>query len=447
MKSLEHRLQTGLLISLALLMALGWWGVSSATRNIATDLVLSRLEHDAESLLSALQPQAEGTLQLQAEQTSAIYDKPYSGHYFTIQFDRAGIEIRSRSLWDTRLSLPQLAQGQSAQNEISGPDGQHLLVWSGGYRKANRGVTISVAEDLSTLNVSLEKLRWFFAAATVGVLLLLGFLQRGVISTTFRPLHRISGGIDSLARGDKSQLDENVPTEVQPLVKEVNRLLQLMDQRLQRSRKATGNLAHALKTPLTILRQLSHHPDFEQLPQCRDQLSQQLDRLQELIELELKRARIAGRGSVGQRFIADRDVADLIAVLEKAYAEKPLRFELQIEATDTLLADRDDMLELLGNLLDNACKWAQGKVRCSLVHSANFVLAVEDDGPGCTPEEMVQLKQRGKRSDENVPGHGLGLAIAADIAQTYGAEIRLDRSDSLGGLRVRVIFPLPHCSA
>ncbi|GAB4348246.1 MAG: two-component system sensor histidine kinase CarS [Gammaproteobacteria bacterium] len=440
MKSLERRLQGGVLLSLVILMVLGWWGVSTLTRDIVTGLVTTRLEHDAESLLGALRTDTQGTPSLDDRNVGVIYHRPYSGHYFQIFTSGMTEPIRSRSLWDADLATPQLSPGEKETREVDGPDGQRLLLWSGGYRKSGAELTISVAEDLTPLLDLLSRLRWYFAAATLAALALFAGLQHWVIHTAFHPLRRVSVDIDELASGARSQLDESVPGEVRPLVVEVNRLLRLLDQRLQRSRNATGNLAHALKTPLTLLRRLAGSHELDACPHIQDQFEEQVVRLEKLIEVELKRARIAGEGTTGQRFRPGRDIPDLILVLEKAHSDKALAFETRIDGEGEWNLDRNDLLELLGTLLDNACKWAGRRVRCTAMATPNPRIVVEDDGPGCSPEQMEQLLRRGTRLDESTPGHGLGLAIAAELASAYGGKLQMSRSEELGGLAVSVEF-------
>ena len=229
------------------------------------------------------------------------------------------------------------------------------------------------------------------------------------------------------------------PIEIQPLVAEINRLIELMGQRLQRSRHALGNLAHALKTPLTQLLQLA-----ERQPQdLRTELERPTRQVKILIERELKRARIAGGAAPGQRVLLKREVADLVDTLGKIYREKALRIDCHIPSGSLFPGDRDDLLELLGNLLDNACQWAAGRVRLSVAES-DFCLSVsvEDDGPGCPPAHLDRLTRRGARLDEDRNGHGLGLAIVADIVDQYGGFLRLGRSQDLGGFAARIEFPV-----
>jgi signal transduction histidine kinase len=217
----------------------------------------------------------------------------------------------------------------------------------------------------------------------------------------------------------------------------------LFTQRLERSRTAAGNLSHAIKGPLGLLRQQLLDPALSVDPQMREALIEQVERLRRLAERQLKRARLAGAGGAGLRFDPGEELPTLARLLGRIHAPKILDIQLDIRTSGPLDVDREDMLELLGNLLDNACKWANGRVRCSLSAEAEaLVLSVEDDGPGCSDAEIADITGRGVRLDEEVSGHGLGLAIAKEIVESYRGRIAFGRSSTLGGLCAEVRLPV-----
>jgi signal transduction histidine kinase len=267
-------------------------------------------------------------------------------------------------------------------------------------------------------------------------------LQRMILQRGLRPLDDTRQDILRLAQGEIRQLNTNIPTEIKPLVGEINRLVHVMTQRLQRSRRALGNLAHALKTPLTILLQLAEHPKVKHQDALCGELGRQTRRIRLLIDRELKRARIAGAAAPGQRVILENEIRDLVDTLKKIYRDKDLGIQCQIPAGSFFTGDRDDLLELLGNLLDNACQWAAHRIRLTVANNAEGLnLRVEDDGPGCPPERLDLLTQRGVRIDESYGGHGLGLAIVADILEHYEGCLHLGRSPDLGGFLAQVEIP------
>ena len=440
MNSLTQRLHIGLGLSLILLMGLIGGLIYDQNQRMIDDLVVSRLEHDGEGLLAALQFDAEGKATLAEGSISAIYQRPLSGHYFLLLIDNTAV-LRSRSLWDAELNGESVNLGEQLHRRITGPAEQPLLLWAGGYNKGNQAVTIMVAEDISRLEQRLlENAIWLLGLTAIFLFLIL-FVQRHIVRSSFAPLRQLADEIEQLERGDISQLTEAVPLEVQPLVVEVNRLLQVMEQRINRSRNALGNLAHALKTPLNLLMQLA---DRSETPESlKQELHQHTAVLQQQIEHELSRARLAGSGSAGQRFNAAEELPALIKVLERIYHDKKITFDCDFPEKNLSNVDRHDLLELLGNLLDNAAKWARGRVSCYIEQTETINIVVEDDGVGVSKEKLAELTQRGHRIDESLPGHGLGLAIVKEIVELYGGRLQFDESPELGGLRVQLSLS-PH---
>ena len=438
--SLRKQLQAGLGLAMAVIILALAVLAGEAVRYVGEDLVASRLRHDAESLLATLQVNAKGAPKVDATRLGAIYERPYAGHYYVIASLDGESQLRSRSLWDHPLVIPSLSSGASHRWHAAGPDGQQLLVWAGGYRKQDNDFTIAVAEELSALHTHLIVVRWLLIGIGLAVLVAVLGLQLMILRRGFAPLQRTAGDVERLANGDIGQLSENVPDEVRPLVREVNRLLILLDRRLQRSRNAAGNLAHALKAQLALLGQLARAEELRAHPQISAELGSRVGQISQVIEKELKRARLAGRAGTAKAFRPHDDLPPLIEVLTRIYAERTLDIEFDCPQELTLPLDRDDALELIGNLLDNACKWARHRVRLTVLPPPSGCLVVEDDGPGCTPEQIEQLTRRGTRIDEEVAGHGLGLAIAQEIAELYAARLKFDRSQVLGGMRVSFCF-------
>ncbi|MFO1371840.1 MAG: sensor histidine kinase [Candidatus Competibacteraceae bacterium] len=443
MKSLQARLSTGLILALALLIGLVVAIGNYSLQRLAEDFVASRLEHDLEALLAALDFDPAGQPRLANDHFNPAFHQPYSGHYYRIE--GPGGALRSRSLWDTELPLPKLASDHTTRAFVMGPRQQQLLVLAGAFRVNNRPVTIAVTEDFTPMNDGLRQLLLEFTLTALLLFAVLIFIQYLLVRRGLRPLEDIRRELPRLARGETPQLPATAPTEVQPLVTELNRLLELLEQRHRRARHALGNLAHALKTPLTALTQLTERPpSANDTPAWWQDLRQQIHQIDHLTERELKRARIVGPAVPGQRIMLAREVTDLVETLRRIHRDRVLRIECRIPPNSIFPGDRDDLLELLGNLLDNACQWAASVVWFSAgVSTTGLWLRVEDDGPGCPPEQLQQLCQRGTRVDESRAGHGLGLAIVSEIAIQYGGTVRLDHSPELGGFCAEVVLPKP----
>ncbi len=445
MSSLQRRLSGGLAIGLVLMLSGLWWLVGRAIEDFGEGFIRSRLIHDAETLISALTVPPDGPVALNQGRMASIYRTPFSGHYYLVLTDD-GQTLTSRSLWDQDLEATPLPAGEQRQWTAVGPLDQPLLLWSEGLRKHGRHFTIVVAEDLTQLSEDLVRFNWSFAGLALLILILSLVLQHYVVHRSLAPLERIRREVQRLQQGAVGGLDESVPDEVRPLVHEINRLLDLFSERLQRSRHALGNLAHALKHPLSRLNQIGRRALADADPALAEELLQQTDTIRQLMERELKRARLTGRGSPGSHFDPRKEMPVMVEMLQRMAAPdraargKPERLEIRWRSPAIVYPfDRDDMLELIGNLLDNACKWADSVVACEIRGDGRrLLLVVEDDGPGCSEEEGRRLTERGVRIDESAPGHGLGLAIVRDIVDIYKGRLEILRSTSLGGLRVVV---------
>jgi signal transduction histidine kinase len=436
--SLERRLLLGLVLSLLLLFVALWLTGGRFLQTMTEDFVVSRLQHDAEALLASLRIKPH-QVKVRPGRVNQIYLQPFSGHYYVIRL-QDGRQSISRSLWDFQLELPAVKPGQHERLRLAGPNGQQLLIWVSGYRKQALDLSIAVAEDVAPIAAMRERFLINFALLSLTGLLLLLLLQRWVVRRSFQQLEPLRTEIQSLAERGGQRLNEEVPAEIRPLVKEFNHLLQLLSQRNERSRNALGNLAHALKGPLNLLGRYFDRLSDTQSREENEMAAEQAARIRLLIERELKRARMVGMGNPSQRFDPQQDLQDLVAVVGQIHQERSVSVELRVSPNLSRFGDREDMFELIGNLLDNAFKWARERVRVSISGVDEVEISVEDNGEGLSEEALQRLARRGSRLDESVEGHGLGLSIAMDIAKLYGGGIGFDRSPDLGGMRVSVVL-------
>ena len=216
----------------------------------------------------------------------------------------------------------------------------------------------------------------------------------------------------------------------------------MLRQRVRRSRDALGNLAHALKTQLALLVHAGEDEALAAHADLRERLTMPLSRIQTLTDRELRRARLAGGGMPGQHVSIEAELQRLLVAIRAIYADKPLQIDIDVPSAARFYGDAEDFVELAGNLLDNAAKYCRSAIRVSVRIATGFALIVEDDGPGYPADDFESLTARGVRADESMPGAGLGLAIARDIAEGYGGELRLGRSDNLGGFRAEASLPM-----
>jgi signal transduction histidine kinase len=437
MQSLQARLGLSLAISLVALSTLEWFVVSPAIRKLTDDYVISRLRLDAASLLALVTITEDDTPIIDESRLEPLYQRILSGHYFQVITD-AGKTAQSQSLWHEAFRVPSVSPGEVRRLQIEGPTGQQLLVFISGFEKQGHRLTLAIAENITPLKHEFGQFQNAYMVSSLLVLASLIAIQSLIVRLSFRPLHRVRNDIARLERGEISQIGESVPTEVLPMVQEMNRLLRVLEERLRRSRNALGNLAHALKTPLTLVMQLSEHEEMEKTPEIRAQLSKYTTILHHRLEREMRRARLAGGASTSQRLVLNDEIPPLVETVRNLYRDMDLDIVYCIPQQTVFRADREDFLELLGNLLNNACQWARHKIAITVAHTSRLYLTVEDDGPGCPSEVLQYLTQRGVRLDEAMPGHGLGLAICKDIVEQYNGDILFGRSIQLGGFLVEV---------
>lgn len=437
MISLRQRLNRGLALILFAVFALHWFAADWVIRTVAEKQMLTRLDHDSDSLLDTLTHSKNGLMDFDHSRVPLVYDQAYSGHYFVIHInDRVYL---SNSLQQHPLDVRELADGEALHYHLPGPNQQPLLVFGRGLSKNDHAISLTVAEDLTDIGHDILNIRLAYLGVTLIILTLAILLQSIDVKRAMRPLSAAQQELRNIANGQQQQISIDVPMEIRPLVKEVNRLIVLIERRLQQSRTAIGNLAHALKTPLAVLVRLSEHPDMANQPTLNGLLKSQTEVIQDRINRELKRARLSGHIQSGAAFNPYQELTVLAELLNSVYSERQLN--IHIDAPDQLIPfDREDVLEILGNLADNACKWSKARVNITVRYQEKLTVIVEDDGPGCPEEELQQLTQRGVRLDESVQGHGLGLAIVRDVVAFYQGQMNIKPSTLLGGLSVKVVL-------
>lgn len=438
-QSLSRRLSWGLVLSLIVILAVQWLVVSVAIRHLIENQMASRLIQDGESLLAGLHFDDDGVFHIDPKRVNTIYQRPFSGHYYVIS---VGLQRQvSRSLWDEDLLIPKINAGIDVRLTQDGPQRQTLLSVTHGYQKQGYLINILVAEDMAPFRAELRRFQWLYGLASGAILLVLLLVQSLIVRRALSPLKALSANLARLERGEVDRIVVGVPSEIAPTIAELNRLLATMGKKTRRSRESLGNLAHALKTQLAVLTQVGREPEIETLPTVKQALENAVEAMRVIVERELKRARLIGDMLPGRRVHLRDEVSMLVQTLQLMYVDKPLQIEWQVAAGAQFYGDQEDLLELLGNLLDNACKWARARVRLTVQTGDDVLFTIEDDGPGCAPDLMQQLTQRGFRADESKPGSGLGLAIVRDIVESYGGALEITRSETLGGLSVAVRLP------
>jgi signal transduction histidine kinase len=332
---------------------------------------------------------------------------------------------------------------------VPGPTGTTIRILefidSPGHDPANTKYSIIVAGPLDWFEETIARFRTRLttALALVG----LGLLGVTVFQVRFGllPLHRIERGLASIRSGEAERLEGQLPAEIEPLQTELNALIESNQDIIDRARTQVGNLAHALKTPLAVITNEARDDETtlgskvaEQAQLMRDQISHYLDR-----------ARIAARaGVIGRVTPLEQTAQSLIRAVERIHSEKGIALSVAIQPGAKFQGEKQDLEEMLGNLLDNACKWGKGRVYLTATvetlqassQRKQLRIAVEDDGPGLSAEQRAKIGKRGMRLDETKPGSGLGLSIVSDLAASYRGRLTLEASEH-GGLKAVLSLP------
>jgi signal transduction histidine kinase len=386
---------------------------------------------------------------LSIELADPRFAEPLSGLYWQLQDDVSGNQLRSRSLWDYVLPLPsdELEPGVSHRHRLEGPGDSSLIVRErlviydtpGGART----IRIAVAIDARTLEQAAAE----FASDVRMPLFALALFLIGVAALQIwfglRPLEAVRRGVKQIRSGDGGRLKGPFPDEVMPLVSEVNELLDAQDRTIERARQQAANLAHALKTPLTVMMSDAEKLKHEGRTEIADELADLSRQMHRHIDRELARARVANQAVRRDRGKTDivETIQSVIATLQRTPRGGFLSWEVEGPSACMVAVDTDDLSDLVGNILENASKWARTCVRVSVTHDAKeVVFTVVDDGPGAPPDQLQDLRQRGIRLDEKKPGSGIGLAIVDDISSAYGGSLIL-KSPEGGGFSASVHLP------
>lgn len=434
MMSLRARLNLGLSVILAAGFALQWALRTEALPAITEQQMVSRLDQDINDIRESLQLDGKGQITIDLITQLPFYRQMHSGHYFLIV--SAGRMIRSPSLGNFALPPITLADGMARRWHASGPGGQPLLVFSRGIYWEGRSVTISIAENLTELNRHVQDIGLLILSLNGATIFMALILQWVFVRNALSPFVFLRRELASIAAEEGAGAQDSSRELLK--AQEIRRLVNLVHKRLERSRNAIGNLAHSLKTPLALLMRVADDPTLESHNGVKEAIKKHTETISYLIDGELRRARMAGKGPSTHRFNPQEELEALCKVVKAIYPEKNLKFGIDSPHT-VLTLDRFDFMELLGNLVDNAAKWAQTEVMVRLNEKSKYIcIEVEDDGAGCDEATMEVLMIRGARLDESKRGHGLGLSIVKDVVDQYHGSIHFDRSKQLGGLLVSV---------
>jgi signal transduction histidine kinase len=448
--SLRLRLFAAGAVSVVLALAVAAAGLMLLFERHVERRVVLELEADLRQLAGGLAVDPSGALEVGRAPAEPRFQEPLSGLYWQIIRQPAGIMMRSRSLWDSVLDLPPdiLVDGELHQHVVRGPGGASLLTVErlvtlpaslGGGR-----IRVAVAMDKQEITTAARAFGADLAPALGGLALVLIAAAWLQVTIGLRPLDAVRRRLADIRAGKTARLGSAFPDEVQPLTAEVDHLLEAQEQAVSRARARSADLAHGLKTPLTVLASTAEDLRARGDSAIADEVASVADGMRRHVDRELARARAGspGRNTTPQ---AVRPVVDrIIGVLRRTPRGQDLAWRIDLDDGLAANADPEDLAELLGNLAENAAKWAAGTVRFTGAADADgMTLAVDDDGPGIAGDAVETALARGGRLDETQPGTGLGLAIVSDLIELYGGSLTLSQS-AMGGLRAAVRLPGRH---
>ena len=446
--SLRFRLIAVWVLFLIVTLQIASFGLQMLFERSLIRRTLSELTLDVRLLTEALDTDVKGEVKLLTAPTDPLFSVANSGRYWQVLREGKAV-LRSPSLWQFTLAVeaaPAPAPELSPVR-LTGPDEQSLfgimrqIAIEGGPNR--HPLTVVVAADFQEIERAKHRFAddLFIGMSGLAALLLLAASAHVLIG--LKPLQDIRARLVRVRNGEISRLEGNFPSEVMPLVNEANALLDAQDAALDAARTRAQDLAHGLKTPLAVMatqsRALRRRGDLE----IADHIDQQIQSMRRHVERELARARTRGEGPTHhQRVDTAKAIRELAGTMQLLPKGQRLAFKLALADHLMLAFDRSDFNELMGNLIDNAHKWARTSVRIeSRAAGDRAVFVIEDDGPGVADTDIARILQRGERADTSVPGTGLGLAIVSDLLVSYRGDIELARSQ-LGGLAATVTLPV-----
>ena len=411
----------------------------------------AEIEPSLDQLTRAVEIDAEGQIELRFEPGDDRFGQLFGGFYW--QIEQEGGEdpqlITSTSLWEDRIVLPPRTArpGELVRHDrVAFADGALIVAERAvivGPRWQSTTLRMAVAMDREGLQRAKGEFEDDLLRLLLALALFLMLVSALQIYFGLRPLKRLRDSLDAMRSGAESRLTGQFPVEVQGLIDALNQLLEGRDAMVERSRARAADLAHGLKTPLSVLSAEARRLRDRGETESAGRISEHVERMTKGIERELARARARGRSLAGERTALEPAVAKMLAVFERLPGATDITWIAEVDPDAEIAMDPVDLDEILGNVLDNARKWSTGTVRIQGKRDGErCILSVEDDGPGIPEAELGQIGERGRRLDETIPGSGLGLAIVRDILDLYDAEWSFEPAKPQG-LRLSMVVPDP----
>lgn len=440
--SFRTRLIVGAAIWIIAGLAVSGFLLSELFKAHVTQQFDDELHGHAAELAALVGVEPDGRLFLHRRLSDPRFLPKDSGFYWRVEA-ATGASIGSPSLAGRPLPLPGPFPTAGAERHVfvDGPSGPMRLVERAVANPGGAPLRLGIGVDQRLLDEVLGRFNWtlFLSLAIVA----LGLIAAAVLQVWFglRPLTRMRHALSAVRMGRASRLPEDLPSEVRPLAVDLNALLEGNLEMLRRARTQAGNLAHALKTPLAILMDEAERLRAAGQEEAAQVILAQCERMRRQIDHQIARARAAAlRRAPGVAAEVKATLEPIVAAMSRLHGRRGVAYRVTYEATPVVALDSQDLGEILGNVLDNAGKWATRRVEVSVSQRGETAhIVIDDDGPGLPPESYEHVFGVGERLDERMPGHGLGLSIVRDLVSLYEGEVSLDAAP-MGGLRLRLGF-------
>ncbi|MBF0178765.1 MAG: sensor histidine kinase [Magnetococcales bacterium] len=430
MRSVARQLQAGM-TALLLTIFLILFAINDHLAKRQADAVSWReIGHKAEWLLASLADDRE----------THCREPPGSGLYCQWGWRKEGRWEwhLSPSLAGRPIALPELPAGGRGEWNLPEPDGGEMMVVALSIRFAQGELALAVGQSRALQKGQLRKWRSYHLLFSLAVAALAVALACWLVTLTFALFDQQNRLVTRWQAGEAPHPPAGIE-ETRPLVMAIERQMEAGKRHMQRVRRTLSHIGHTMRMPMTVLLHLAESPDLRGMPEVKAILAEQTGLLERMLERHLRRASLSGPDTHDEWFRPGEDLPAMVRTLDRLHYDKGLDIVVQIPEALRCPGNRDDFLELIGNLADNACKWARSRVILSAGNEGGFWLTIEDDGPGVEETQLAILRQwTGKRLDENQEGHGMGLIIAREIVALYDGEITLGRSPALGGFMVSI---------
>ncbi len=451
MLSLNTRILLAASLILTLFLGLTGWVLDNAFRESAESAFRDRLQGYLYSLIATSEMNDNGTIYVPGELPDARFSIPGSGLYAQI------IAANGRLLWRSASSIgltieyaTGIERGKKHYKRVKTTNNTALnslsfgLTWE--IKQREKSFTFSVAEDMVSFNEQVKAFRQNLWGWLIAVAALLLAVQGTILRWGLAPLRRVEKDLFAIEQGKNQHLKDTYPKELQGLTSNINALISSEREHLNRYRDSLSNLAHSLKTPLAVLQgEIDRKNNTDDL---RSTLREQVHRMRQIVDYQLQRAATSGRVTLAAPISVNDIVTRILSSVNKVYHDKAINYHADIDSNVMFNGDKGDLMELLGNLIENAFKFAKQhvviaahRIQKTVYHPIVLCITIDDDGIGILDTQAQEVLQRGARFDEQHPGQGIGLAVAKDIITLYKGQLEISRS-SLGGARLSITLPL-----